>query len=108
MRVVLVSVQEIRLAHIVCFVCVCVHACACVHMCVCVRACGCGCVCDPCLLPDHVGGILVDILYVGIAEAVVDWVKHAFITKFNEISSEVSASACMQQIFMRKLYFLFF
>ena len=41
-------------------------------------------------LPDHVGGILIDIAYVGVAEAVVDWVKHAFITKFNEISSEVS------------------
>ena len=82
--------QEILLAHIVCFVCVCMLVC----VCVCVHACVCVCVCDPCLLPDHVGGILVDILYVGIAEAVVDWVKHAFITKFNEISSEVSISAC--------------
>ena len=86
--------QEIPLAHIVCFVCVCVHAClyVCAHVCICV--CLYVCMCDPCLLPDHVGGILVDILYVGIAEAVVDWVKHAFITKFNEISSEVSTSAC--------------
>ena len=40
MRVVLVSVQEIRLAHIVCFVCVCVRAC----LCVCAHVCVCACV----------------------------------------------------------------
>ncbi|XP_076435905.1 transmembrane anterior posterior transformation protein 1 homolog [Babylonia areolata] len=37
---------------------------------------------------DQMWAILQDTLYVGFAEVVVDWVKHAFITKFNEIPSE--------------------
>ncbi|KAL8580812.1 hypothetical protein ACOMHN_017316 [Nucella lapillus] len=37
---------------------------------------------------DQMWAILQDTLYVGFAEVVVDWVKHAFITKFNEIPSK--------------------
>ncbi|XP_046338085.2 transmembrane anterior posterior transformation protein 1 homolog [Haliotis rufescens] len=38
--------------------------------------------------PDHLVVILPDVVLVLLAEFVVDWVKHAFITKFNEISSD--------------------
>ncbi|ESO95163.1 hypothetical protein LOTGIDRAFT_82778, partial [Lottia gigantea] len=39
--------------------------------------------------PDHVWVILPDALLVFVAEFVVDWIKHAFVTKFNKIPSEV-------------------
>lgn len=38
--------------------------------------------------PDHIWVILPDTLMVLGAEVLVDWIKHAFITKFNEISAE--------------------
>lgn len=38
---------------------------------------------------DHFWVLLPDIILVLIAEMLVDWVKHAFITRFNEISYEV-------------------
>ena len=34
--------------------------------------------------------LIPDVLLVMLAEFMVDWVKHAFITKFNEISFEVN------------------
>ncbi|KAK6185588.1 hypothetical protein SNE40_007789 [Patella caerulea] len=39
--------------------------------------------------PDHVWVILPDALLVLLSEFIVDWVKHAFVLKFNKISSEV-------------------
>lgn len=41
--------------------------------------------------PDHIAVILPDAVMILIAEVIVDWLKHAFITKFNEISQEVYA-----------------
>ncbi|CAH1783993.1 unnamed protein product [Owenia fusiformis] len=38
---------------------------------------------------DHLMELLPDVAAVLLAEFLVDWVKHAFITKFNEISTEV-------------------
>lgn len=43
--------------------------------------------------PDHIWVILPDTLMVLGAEVLVDWIKHAFITKFNEISAEVCTGA---------------
>lgn len=45
------------------------------------------------LSPDHIWVILPDTLMVLGAEVLVDWIKHAFITKFNEISAEVCTGA---------------
>src|SRR6218665_2617584 len=39
---------------------------------------------------DHFWVLIPDIMLVMIFEFLVDWVKHAFITKFNEIPSEVN------------------
>jgi hypothetical protein len=38
---------------------------------------------------EHLIEMLPDLFMVMIAEFIVDWLKHAFITKFNEISAEV-------------------
>jgi len=38
---------------------------------------------------EHLNEMLPDLVMVLVAELVVDWLKHAFITKFNEISSSV-------------------
>jgi hypothetical protein len=38
---------------------------------------------------EHLIEMLPDLLMVMTAEFIVDWLKHAFITKFNEISAEV-------------------
>ncbi|KAI6171162.1 hypothetical protein M3Y97_01069300 [Aphelenchoides bicaudatus] len=38
---------------------------------------------------EHLIEMLPDLFMVVIAEVIVDWLKHAFITKFNEISAEV-------------------
>jgi len=40
---------------------------------------------------EHFWVLVPDMILVMMSEFVVDWVKHAFITKFNEIPSEVSA-----------------
>jgi len=47
-----------------------------------------------CLLyaAEHFWVLVPDMILVMLSEFVVDWVKHAFITKFNEIPSEVTAS----------------
>lgn len=42
------------------------------------------------LFVEHVWVILPDAMLVFVAEIMVDWVKHAFILKFNEISADVS------------------
>jgi len=39
---------------------------------------------------EHFWVLIPDIVLVLVSEFMVDWVKHAFITKFNEIPSEVS------------------
>lgn len=39
---------------------------------------------------EHVWVILPDAMLVFVAEILVDWVKHAFILKFNEIPADVS------------------
>ncbi|XP_014790977.1 transmembrane anterior posterior transformation protein 1 homolog [Octopus bimaculoides] len=41
--------------------------------------------------PEHISVILPDAVMILLAEVVVDWLKHAFISKFNEISKEVYA-----------------
>ena len=41
---------------------------------------------------DHVWTIIPDAVLVFLAEIVVDWVKHAFILKFNEIPADVRKS----------------
>ena len=41
------------------------------------------------LLSDHLWVLIPDVLMVLFTEFLVDWVKHAFITKFNEIPFEV-------------------
>jgi hypothetical protein len=38
---------------------------------------------------EHLNEMVPDLIMVVIAEVIVDWLKHAFITKFNEISAEV-------------------
>ncbi|CAD5226505.1 unnamed protein product [Bursaphelenchus okinawaensis] len=38
---------------------------------------------------EHLSEMIPDLIMVCIAELIVDWLKHAFITKFNEISAEV-------------------
>ena len=38
---------------------------------------------------EHFWVLVPDMILVMMSEFVVDWVKHAFITKFNEIPSEV-------------------
>lgn len=38
---------------------------------------------------EHLIEMVPDLMMVMFAEFVVDWLKHAFITKFNEISAEV-------------------
>ena len=38
---------------------------------------------------EHLWVLVPDIVLVLVSEVLVDWVKHAFITKFNEIPSEV-------------------
>src|SRR6218665_335219 len=52
---------------------------------------------------DHFWVLIPDIMLVMIFEFLVDWVKHAFITKFNEIPSEVNCDLLLtsQQIRMR-------
>ena len=42
------------------------------------------------LFIEHVWVILPDAMIVFVAEIIVDWVKHAFILKFNEIPADVS------------------
>ena len=51
------------------------------------------CVCDPCVCvsPDHLWVLLPDVFMVISSEVAVDIVKHAFITKFNEITADVSS-----------------
>lgn len=39
---------------------------------------------------DHIWVIIPDALLVLVAELFVDWIKHAFIVKFNEIPADVS------------------
>ena len=41
------------------------------------------------MLLDHLWVLIPDVLMVLFTEFLVDWVKHAFITKFNEIPFEV-------------------
>ncbi|EDV22911.1 uncharacterized protein TRIADDRAFT_28365, partial [Trichoplax adhaerens] len=41
---------------------------------------------------DYFWELVPDFLMVMVSEVLVDWVKHAFITKFNNISAEVSSS----------------
>jgi hypothetical protein len=45
------------------------------------------------VFPDHLWQLVPDIVMVLIAEVLVDWLKHAFIVKFNDISSDVSLHA---------------
>lgn len=40
---------------------------------------------------DYMWALLPDVIVVIISEVVVDVIKHAFITKFNEIPADVSA-----------------
>ena len=42
-----------------------------------------------CCCTEHIWVLIPDMILVMLSEFVVDWVKHAFITKFNEIPSEV-------------------
>ena len=42
------------------------------------------------MLADHFWVLIPDLLMVMMFEFLVDWVKHAFITKFNDIPAEVS------------------
>lgn len=42
--------------------------------------------------PDHLWVLFPDVMMVLASEVAVDVVKHAFITKFNDISADVSAS----------------
>lgn len=39
--------------------------------------------------PDYMWGLVPDVVMVIISEVAVDVVKHAFITKFNDISADV-------------------
>ena len=50
-------------------------------------------VCDLCVCvsPDHLWVLLPDVFMVISSEVAVDIVKHAFITKFNEITADVSS-----------------
>ena len=41
------------------------------------------------LFADHLFVLVPDVVLVMLSEFMVDWIKHAFITKFNEISFEV-------------------
>ena len=41
------------------------------------------------IIADHLWVLIPDVLMVLFTEFLVDWVKHAFITKFNEIPFEV-------------------
>ena len=43
-----------------------------------------------CLVPDHLFVLLPDAFLVLVSEYMVDWGKHAFILKFNEIQADVS------------------
>ena len=45
---------------------------------------------DMMYVTEHFWVLVPDMILVMLSEFVVDWVKHAFITKFNEIPSEVS------------------
>lgn len=38
---------------------------------------------------EHLNEMIPDLIMVMFAELLVDWLKHAFITKFNEINAEV-------------------
>ena len=42
--------------------------------------------------------IIQDSAIVLIAEVIVDWIKHAFITKFNELSASVSIKSLFSRI----------
>ena len=42
------------------------------------------------MFADHFWVLIPDLLMVMMFEFLVDWVKHAFITKFNDIPAEVS------------------
>jgi Eukaryotic membrane protein family len=52
-------------------------------------------VCVVCVV-DHFWVIVPDMLLVMVAEIIVDSVKHAFITKFNELPSEVELLYCLR------------
>lgn len=45
-----------------------------------------------CLFSDHLWVLFPDVVMVIASEVAVDVVKHAFITKFNDISADVSPS----------------
>lgn len=45
--------------------------------------------CLVCLFPDHLWVLLPDVFMVIASEIAVDIIKHAFITKFNEITADV-------------------
>ena len=46
--------------------------------------------CSLCVIPDHLWVLFPDVLMVIASEVAVDVVKHAFITKFNDITADVS------------------
>ena len=64
----------------------------CVNVCLLVSAPG-GCVCSiSCLLPvcaDYLQELLPDVVLILGSEVLVDWIKHAFLLKFNNIEPEV-------------------
>lgn len=60
-----------------------------------------------CLLLDHLWVLLPDVLMVIASEVAVDVVKHAFITKFNDISADVSAKGILF-IQLNELFIPFF
>ena len=45
--------------------------------------------CDDCAILEHLWVLLPDAVLVLLAEYMVDWGKHAFVLKFNEIHSDV-------------------
>ena len=48
--------------------------------------------------------IVPDVVLVLGAELIVDWIKHAFITKFNEISSDVSSLSSLVSAVLNAVY----
>lgn len=59
--------------------------------------------------PDYMWGLVPDVVMVIISEVAVDVVKHAFITKFNDISADVRTPTILtiSRVCMNQLTFFF-
>lgn len=53
------------------------------------------------IFSDHLWVLFPDVMMVLASEVAVDVVKHAFITKFNDISADVSRSCQINRIFWK-------